>query len=182
MRQKTSVTMKKMTAHLLFGPTLGWNMLLGRYLGVRRWWDRVDDHVVIGALPFPRDVNGLHNEGVRGVVNTCQEYGGPQRRYEEFGIEQFRMQTIDFTHPKLSDVERAVNFIQTHAEKDQSVYVHCKAGRARSATVVLCWLIKQHGLTPDQGQNLLLERRPHVNRQLVQRPVVQEFYKKHGAS
>ncbi|MEC7599054.1 MAG: phosphatidylglycerophosphatase and protein-tyrosine phosphatase 1 family protein [Planctomycetota bacterium] len=174
--------MNKLSAQLLFVPTLAWNMLLGRYLRVRRWWDRVDDHVIIGALPFPSDVPRLRDEGVRGVVNTCLEYAGPQRGYESAGIEQHRMPTVDFTHPELADVEKAVEFIKGHADKDQSVYVHCKAGRARSATVVLCWLIQEHGMTPEQGQKLLLEKRPHVNPKLVERPVVQTFFEKHSGT
>ena len=92
------------------------------------------------------------------------------------------MPTVDFTHPELADVEKAVEFIKGHADKDQSVYVHCKAGRARSATVVLCWLIKEHGMTPEQGQKLLLEKRPHVNPKLVERPVVQTFFEKHSGT
>ena len=174
--------MNNLRAQLLFGPTLGWNVLLGRWLKVRRWWDRVDDHVVIGAMPFARDVVGLHQEGVRGVVNTCLEYSGPESLYQEHGISQFRMGTIDFTHPKLEDVKEAVEFIEEHAARGESVYVHCKAGRARSATVVLCWLMKRHGMSPIEGQQLLLERRPHVNKRLAERPVVLDYWQTHAAA
>lgn len=171
--------MKRLRAEMLFVPTLGWNVLLGRVLKVRRWWDRIDESVVIGALPFPSDVKRLHRIGVRGIVNTCEEYSGPSRLYQNYGIRQLRIQTVDFTHPSLESVENAVNFIAEHSLRGESVYVHCKAGRARSATIVLCWLIHRHGLNPDDGQRLLLERRSHVNRRLVQRPVVQEFYSRH---
>ncbi|MCA9106723.1 MAG: dual specificity protein phosphatase family protein [Planctomycetales bacterium] len=171
--------MQRLRAQVLFVPTLGWNVLLGRMLKVRRWWDRIDDHVVIGAMPFPSDVARLHKEGVRGVVNTCEEYSGPSRLYHNLGMRQLRVQTVDFTHPSIEAVQQAVDFIAEHSERGESVYVHCKAGRARSATIVLCWLIQQHGLTPEQGQQLLLERRPHINRRLVERPVVREFYQRH---
>ena len=35
-------------------------------------------------------------------------------------------------------------------------------------------------MTPEQGQKLLLEKRPHVNPKLVERPVVQTFFEKHS--
>ena len=164
-------------ARTVFYPTLGWNYLLARALKVRNWWDRIDAHVIVGAYPFSRDVAGLHAEGVRGVVNTCEEYCGPIVEYERHGIEQLRIPTTDFTHPKLEDVQEAVEFVQRHVEHNDTVYIHCKAGRARSATVAICWLMKYRGMTMDEGQAKLLECRGHVNPRLTERPVVIEYAK-----
>ncbi|QDV70914.1 hypothetical protein Poly24_46470 [Rosistilla carotiformis] len=169
---------QRMYARGVFYPTLTWNMLLGRALKVRRWWDPIDPHVIVGAYPFARDVSLMYEQGVRAVVNTCEEYAGPQAVYDAMGIEQFRMPTTDFTHPKLEDIERAVEFVQSHVAQEHTVYIHCKAGRARSATVALCWLIKYRGQTPEQAQKILLERRPHVNPHVYLRPVVAEFAKR----
>lgn len=167
--------MKRVVARSLFYPTLGWNVLLGRVLRVRRWWDRVDEHLILGALPFSHDVPALAAEGVRGVINTCEEYAGPEKAYERSGIAQLRLPTIDFTHPSLESVERGVAFIDEHVATGHSVYVHCKAGRARSATVAICWLVASRGLPLAEAQQLLLAKRPHVNARLASRPVVQEF-------
>ena len=95
-------------ARLVFYPTLLWNMLLGRWLRVRNWHDHIAPHVIVGAFPFRRDVAGLAAAGVRAVVNTCEEYGGPTAEYEKHGIEQFYMPTIDFTHPAYDDVCRCL--------------------------------------------------------------------------
>ncbi len=166
---------QKLYAKIVFYPTLGWNMLLGRLLKVRSWWSRVDEHLIVGAWPFASDVKAMHNEGVRAVVNTCEEYVGPVTEYQKYGIEQFHMPTTDFTHPALADIKKAVEFIQTHVAKGETVYVHCKAGRARSATVALCWLMKYRQLSGREAQNLLLSKRPHVLPVVYERPVVHEF-------
>lgn len=166
---------QRLYAQLVWLPTLWWNYLLGRVFRVRRWWDRIDPHVIVGAYPFARDVAGLYMEGVRGVVNTCEEYHGPSLHYEAVGIEQLRIPTTDFTHPRLDDVRLAVEFIQRHVEEGGSVYIHCKAGRARSATVAMCWLVKYRDMTPAAAQELLLEKRPHVHPRLTERAVVQQF-------
>lgn len=160
----------------VFVPTLGWNVLLGRVLRVRRWWDQVDDHVVLGALPFARDVPGLTSLGVGAVVNTCAEYAGPQAAYEAAGIEQLHVPTIDFTPPTLEDVRLSLELMERQAEAGRSTYVHCKAGRARSATIVMCWLMLRNGWTPEEAQQFLLSIRPHVNPRLAERAVVREFY------
>jgi len=162
-------------ARTIFYPTLGWNMLLGRWLKVRNWWDEVDDDIVLGAFPFARDVKQMAAIGVKGVVNTCEEYCGPTEDYAEHGIEQFRMPTVDFTHPSLEDVTAAVAFIESQVAKSHRVYIHCKAGRARSATVAICWLMKSRGVTKEEGQQILNKARPHINQHLCSRPVVIEF-------
>ncbi len=167
--------MDRLIARTLFVPTLVWNLLLVRLIPARRWWDHVDPQVILGALPFTAHVSRLHKSGVRAVVNTCDEYAGPIAEYTQVGIEQFHMPTPDFTHPDLADVERAVEFVQSHAEQGHTVYIHCKAGRARSATVALCWLVRHRGLSPEEAQEKLLQERPHVKRTVWQRPVVTAF-------
>jgi len=162
-------------ARIVFYPTLAWNMLLGRWLKVRNWWDQVDDHIILGAFPFARDVPKMAQAGVRAVVNTCEEYGGPVEAYQKYEIEQMRMPTVDFTHPSFEDVCRAVEFIDHHVEAGESVYIHCKAGRARSATVAICWLMKEKQISAAEAQAWLIEKRPHVNHRLTERPVVKQF-------
>ncbi len=169
--------MRWLIAHLLFLPSLAWNMLLGRVLRLRHWWDPIDDHVILGARPFARDVARLEKLGVTAVVNTCEEYRGPVKQYEEYQIEQLWIPTIDFTPPSLEDVCKGVRFIEHESAGGGKVYVHCKAGRGRSATVALCWLMVAHDMTVDEAQQRLRERRPHVLRGLPQRTVVQQFQK-----
>ncbi len=165
-------------ARSLFWPTLMQNYFLGRVVRVRNWWDRVDENVIIGALPLSWDVAKLKALGVTGVVNMCEEYPGPKAAYEREGIEQLWLPTVDFNHPSEEFVERGVDFIQRHAAKHGTVYVHCKAGRARSATIVLWWLVRERGMTPEAAQKLLLERRPHANPRVYKRPVIQQLFGK----
>jgi len=171
-------TRARLIARLLFPVTLAWNFLLGRVLRVRNWWDAIDDAVVLGAMPFARDVPALRQLGIGAVVNTCQEYAGPTGAYARAGIVQLRIPTTDFTAPSLESVEQSVAFMQEQISLGRRVYVHCKAGRARSGTVVLCWLMAARGLDPDAAQQLIITRRPHAYRFLARRPVVQEFWKK----
>ena len=86
--------MQWLLARLLYWPTLAWNVLLGRLLKVRAWWSRVDEHVILGAVPFRSDVELLRREGVLGVINTCYEYDGPCDEYERVGIVQDRKSVV----------------------------------------------------------------------------------------
>ncbi|MFK7765749.1 MAG: dual specificity protein phosphatase family protein [Mariniblastus sp.] len=164
-------------ARTIFYPTLVWNMALGRWLKVRNWWDSIDTHVIVGAFPFARDVEKMADAGVGAVVNTCEEYEGPVKEYKKHDIEQFRMPTIDFTHPDFDDVCKAVEFVEANVAQQKTVYIHCKAGRARSATVAICWLMKAKQISSMEAQKWLLEKRPHINSRLSERPVVRQFEK-----
>ena len=162
----------------IYYPTLAWNIALGRLTHIRKWWHRVDDHLILGAVPLGNDIERLTGEKVTGVINTCEEYAGPVEQYEKLGVEQLWIPTIDFTPPTLEDIESAIEFIERHAKQDGSVYVHCKAGRGRSATIAVCWLMKTLGITPREAQEKLLNIRPHVKKNLYQRQVVQQFHEK----
>ena len=149
--------------------------MLGRVLKVRHWWDEVDPLVILGAMPLQSDPQALFELGVRGVINTCKEYPGPTQEYQRLGMEQLWLPTVDFNPPSVEDITRGVDFIQRHATQGHKVYVHCKAGRARSATIVICWLVAHRNMTLEQAQHHLLKCRPHVNARLTERAVVQEY-------
>lgn len=44
-------------------------------------------------------------------------------------------------------------------EADSRVYVHCNAGRGRSAVVVLCYLMSTHGWTAEEAFEFVLAKR-----------------------
>lgn len=46
---------------------------------------------------------------------------------------------------KVNELEQSVALIEETAEKGKTTYVHCKAGRTRSATVCCAYLIKVSG-------------------------------------
>lgn len=168
--------MKRWQARMLYWPTLGYNYLLGRVFKVRNWWDLVDKQVILGARPFRRDAQRLRDAGVTGVVNMCEEYFGPMREYERLGIEQLHLPTIDFNHPLEEHVQAGAAFIEKHVANGGTVYVHCKAGRARSATIVLWWLVRYRHMTPADAQQQLIKYREHINPRVYLRPVIQALY------
>lgn len=169
---------RRLLASASFWPSLAWERTCARLLGGRRWWDAIDDDLVLGGLPTAREVGALFALGVRGAVNTCAEHPGPLEEYRRLGMRHLHLPTIDYTPPLLEDVERALEFVAGVVALGDKVYVHCKAGRGRSATVAMCWLMQRHRLTPAEAQRWLRRRRPHVDRDLALRDVVVRFHRK----
>lgn len=68
---------------------------------------RIDDTVVMGGAPFGfvDYPDRLYNDfGVRGVINLCEEYRGPLRKYKELGMEHLYLPTTDHFEPTVEDL------------------------------------------------------------------------------
>lgn len=136
-------SISKFVSKIFFLPTFPITALLR--LG--NYWTVVDDTTLIlgcapmGALGHPQ---ALYKLGVRGVVNMCYEYSGPVTEYEKLGIKQLYLPTCDHFEPSVANMKSAVDFIQYHKKKGEKVYVHCKAGHGRAASIALCWLIAEN--------------------------------------
>ena len=59
---------------------------------------------------------------------------------------------------------KGVNFISSISDRhpNSSIYVHCKASRTRSATLVGCYLIEKYGISPEEAVSLMTEKRSRV--------------------
>lgn len=163
-------------ARWFFGPSLLLRRALHHLTG-RPWWVRLDAHVLMGAFPRASDVPALASAGVRGVVNLCAERRGPRRAYAEHGIEELHLPVVDFAEPSREVVDAALAFVGRHAADGHRIYLHCKAGRGRSATVALCWLLEREGISPDEAMRKLRAVSPSVIVGLERRAVVQRRWR-----
>ena len=112
----------------------------------------------------------IDEEKVGGVVSMNEDYElkafshlGPE--WASLGVKFLQLPTTDlFEAPDQDKLRRGVSFIQelTSEHPESSVYVHCKAGRTRSATLVGCYLIEEYGYTPEQAVEAMKEKRPHI--------------------
>ncbi|MBC8289724.1 MAG: dual specificity protein phosphatase family protein [Planctomycetes bacterium] len=162
-------------SRLLFYPTLAWTLLKTRVLRSEQHWTVIDEALILGALPCLRELARFEELSVGGVINMCAEWNGNMPRYESLGIEQLHLPTPDFHSPDLDAVKRGVEFIASHADRGQRVYCHCKAGRGRSATIAVGWLMSSAGMSPEEAESHLVEKRSQVNRRLASRQAVRDF-------
>ncbi len=159
----------------MFYPTLWYDWLVSRLFPGRTWYTQIDDLVYLGALPRAHYPQELQHIGVKAVVNMCHEWNQAAPIFAQLDIEHLHLPTIDFQSPSVASIEHGVEFINQCITAKKPVYVHCKAGRGRSATVVLCWLVATRSLSVKSAQQLLLQKRPHVNPRLWKRKTVADF-------
>ncbi|ONK69780.1 uncharacterized protein A4U43_C05F26640 [Asparagus officinalis] len=168
-------------ARILFYPTLLYNVCRNKIQAEFRWWDQVDQFLLLGAVPFPNDVPRLQQLGVRGVITLNEPYETlvPSSLYREHGIDHLVIPTRDYLFaPSSVDICRAVDFIHRNAACGRTTYVHCKAGRGRSTTIVLCYLVEYKNMTPDIALEYVRAIRPRVLLAPSQWQAVQEYSKR----
>ncbi|MBA0806769.1 hypothetical protein Gohar_022623 [Gossypium harknessii] len=152
-------------ARILFYPTLLYNVFRNKIQSEFRWWDEVDQFLLLGAVPFPKDVRRLKQLGVGGVITLNEPFETlvSTSLYRAHGIDHLVIPTRDYLFaPSISDISKAVAFIHKNACCGRTTYVHCKAGRGRSTTVVLCYLVEHKQMTPAGALEYVQSRRPRV--------------------
>ncbi|KAG7534493.1 Protein-tyrosine phosphatase-like [Arabidopsis thaliana x Arabidopsis arenosa] len=163
---------------ILFYPTLLYNLVRFKLQSQFRWWDQIDEYLLMGAVPFRKDVPRLKQLGVNGVITLNEPYETlvPSSLYNAYEMEHLVIPTRDYLFaPSIADITRAVNFIHKNALLGKTTYVHCKAGRGRSTTVVLCYLIEHKSMTVAAAFEHVRSIRPRVLLHASQRKVVEEF-------
>nr|CAG4636617.1 EOG090X0GSS [Eubosmina coregoni]SVE70144.1 EOG090X0GSS [Eubosmina coregoni] len=155
-------------ARFVFYPSLAYNVVMEK-ISSRQWYNKVDNHVILGALPLRSMSHQLVNEeNVKGVVSLNEDYelrylANQPEEWKKLGVDNIHFKVVDmFEAPSQEMLIEGVDFINRKSVDGGVVYVHCKAGRSRSATLVTCYLMKKHNWTPEEAISHLKSIRPHV--------------------
>ena len=132
---------------------------------------QVGDGLLIGAYPQDADdVAALVEAGVTCVFNLVQdveyEDGGREAcetALADAGILEERVEVIDFGNLLPGHIERAVQTVRPWLADGESVYVHCRAGMQRSATVAAAIIALEEGVEPTEALRRVSERNPRAN-------------------
>ncbi|XP_049628558.1 phosphatidylglycerophosphatase and protein-tyrosine phosphatase 1-like [Suncus etruscus] len=173
-------------ARVLFYPTLLYTVLRNKMPGRAhyKWYHRIDSTVLLGALPLRSMTHLLVQvENVRAVITMNEEYEtrflcNSYKEWKRVGVEQLRLSTVDMTGiPSLAHLHQGVQFALKYRAQGQSVYVHCKAGRSRSATMVAAYLIQAYSWSPEEAVEVITCIRSHVLIRAGQLAVLHQFHK-----
>lgn len=151
---------------------------------------QVGDELLIGAYPQDaEDVAALAEAGVTRVFNLVQdiEYEGNGREacataLTGAGILEERVEVIDYGNLLPGHIERAVRTVRPWLADGERVYVHCRAGMQRSATVAAAIVALEEGVEPAEALRRVSERNPRANPLEHQRQDLMRWWKARGAA
>ncbi|GLV40328.1 Protein tyrosine phosphatase mitochondrial 1 [Carabus blaptoides fortunei] len=127
----------------------------------------------------------IEEENVKGVISMNEDYellfANDAKKWETLGVKFLQLSTTDiFEAPCQNKLVRGVLFIKEIVletkDLNSTVYVHCKAGRTRSATLVGCYLMEKNNWTPEEAVNLMRNKRPHILLHTKQWEAMKKYY------
>lgn len=129
------------------------------------------DGLLIGPYPLDGDdVGMLEWMGVARVLNLVEdeEYGPGERAtveaaYATARIVEYRLKVTDFGNLPPHVLEVAVREVCSWLDEGVPTYLHCRAGRQRSAAVAAGVIAVRHGVDVDEALAYVQSRKPSAD-------------------
>jgi atypical dual specificity phosphatase len=162
-----------------------------RILGdVSAWFERygfaeIADGLLVGAYPLDADdVQALAHAGVTRVFNLVEdeEYGDGTRAAADAalaaaGIAEHRLSVVDYGGLMPGQLERATAAVLAWLAAGERVYLHCRAGRQRSAAVAAGVVALRDGVGLDAALESIRARKPSAEPLAHQRQDLEHWWK-----
>lgn len=140
------------------------------------WYSKIpltdtDGKLYLGAMPiegreFPSDVDH--------VISVCEIFEFYSTPLNTILIPDSldHYESPDFLPVSEYYLDLAADHIKTKLAEGKKIYIHCKAGRGRSAMCVLAYLIKYKEMSYDDALALVKKARPQINMNAADRKSV----------
>lgn len=161
-----------------------------KYGAMDMWWTKIEPfNLYLGALPLKNEghLEKISELGVTDVLSLVESFEMKDgwvntpvkgQDWEGKGISFKQIQAADFLPLKQEEIEEGAQHLNTLLQQGRTIYVHCKAGRGRSASIVIVYLMKFQGFSFDKAFELVKEQRPQINLNDQQRGAILEYFAK----
>lgn len=122
---------------------------------------QIRSNLHVGGQPRPQGWQILKARGVTAIVNMRDELEADDNVSGIIPSRYLRLPTIDDEAPMLEHLRAGVAFITEEIERGGSVYIHCRSGVGRSATMAAAYLVS-NGLKPEEAWASIQQVRPFI--------------------
>ena len=117
----------------------------------------------IGDFRAASNAPALRERGITSVINATSECKNWFQNDPHIRYLQVRLLDTPDERVMVEQIEAACMFIERSLRDGQGVLVHCLAGRSRSATIVLAYLITRRGMALADAYKFLKAKRPSIS-------------------
>jgi atypical dual specificity phosphatase len=123
-------------------------------MGQFDWFTKIDDHLYLGAIPLvePHLSSLPTSLKLKAVLSINEHFElnrntvfGPvvaPSQWPEVGVTHKQLASPDFFPPDFEILNEGSDFLNQNLSQGRPVYVHCKSGIGRSASVVIAYLMR----------------------------------------
>ncbi|MBA3722144.1 MAG: dual specificity protein phosphatase family protein [Parachlamydiaceae bacterium] len=160
------------------------------------WWNTIlEGKIILGAIPLK---NKGHDDSIskqaHSVLTLLENFeiyspslfSVPVTHHDWHikKITQKHIVTEDFEAVPLGAIIEGVAFLREQILQNKTVYVHCKAGRGRSATIVVSYILKycneifpsNEKCSVEKAIAFVRQQRPVINLNSRQRKAIEDYY------
>lgn len=151
------------------------------------WWHPITEQLILGGIPLlnknhEKKIRELNVQAVCAVIEpfemqltTLFSVPVSPQKWNEQGVVFQRFSCSDMEAMDLLQLEEAVAWIHSHILEKKKVYLHCKAGRGRSATLAVCYLMRFQKMSFKEAMQHVRSCRPLITFRPSQLARIQEF-------
>jgi protein tyrosine phosphatase len=123
------------------------------------WYHKITPFIYLGGIPMESLKHGdiLQSHGISVILSINEDYeltantalGNPIRpwMWKKYDIKFEHIIWPDFSAPDFDTLSKGAHIINEAIENKQKIYVHCKSGMGRSASLVIAYMIKYKQMT-----------------------------------
>lgn len=154
--------------------------IIGNSLGCYTWYHEIPmkdgrPSIFLGGLPLAKHKEELKQLKIEAVLSINESFelqpsiaGTPVSRedWERECINFHNIENEDVKPVPPNRIEEGVEYIEEQRKKERRVYIHCKSGVGRSATVLTAYLMKYYEKNLDQAIDMVVRHRPSAKIEL----------------
>lgn len=134
-----------------------------RQLPLQKQAQIITDNLLLGPLQIAENEEDIQNLGITAILSVLGFQQNEAFNNPECDIERKWICVEDRVVSEQEMITRLPEAIRTiHEWKNQNrvVYVHCQSGISRSATVVIAYMMKYHGMSLMESYKHVFSARP----------------------
>ncbi len=189
---------KTLYQKMAFTVTFYTGTLIPEFLG-NTHWNHITDNLILGALPIATEISGMGNHRDK-IMEACEAKGSElgavysivnhfEIKGENLGLtpvspEDWKAKNVNHVLVPMDDfggnidihlMKKHVDDMHEVIKSGKSVYVHCKAGKGRSFSFVVAYLLINTDMDVTQIFGFLREKRPQVSPGKGQFNLIEKF-------
>jgi dual specificity phosphatase 12 len=122
--------------------------------------DLILEHLYLGDLMGASNKDMLQKAGITHILTVAKDH--PPKFPAFFTYKVVKVLDLPGTDLKRR-FEVSIDFIKEAISHQGKVLVHCYAGVSRSATIVIAYLMQEHGLSFSAAIKFVKSKRPFIN-------------------
>ncbi len=139
----------------------------------------ITKNLAVGHAPMSyRELDSIRKQGIDAIVNLCGEFSDLHEIEKDSGFEVFFLPIPDENAPKMSEMEKGLEWLDEAIYLGKKVLVHCHHGIGRTGTFVTAYLLRRGFGLKKAGKMLKATRANPTN--FAQWWLLRKFDKKEG--